>query len=83
MRRTTHPSGILLVLSITETEFGLLETDALPADKLHFLYTAATSAMENVAPHLPIYPRTQVALVALTQAVKRYYRFTVLHGLTM
>ena len=72
-----------LVLSIVEAEFGLLQSDALPADELLALYTAAIATITNSAPNLPVYPRTQDALVHLALAVKRYYTFTVMHGLTM
>lgn len=72
-----------LVLSIVDTEFGLLQADAVPPNDLLAIYTAATATLTNAHANIPIYPRTQGALVHLALAAKRYYDFTITHGLTM
>ena len=39
------------MVSIVESEFGLLDTDTLSGEELLELYTAATATITNVTPH--------------------------------
>lgn len=47
-----------LMLIIVESEFGLLDTDALPREELLELYVATAATITSVTPHLPIYSMT-------------------------
>ena len=50
------------MVSIVESEFGLLDTDPLSGEELVELYRAATATITNVTPHLPIYHSTCLLL---------------------
>ena len=82
-RAGTHSTlEYFLVLSIIEEEFGLLDTDALPHDELHSLYSAAVESITKITGRLAVYPRLQAAVAQLASAVKTQYNFTAIKGLT-
>ena len=80
MRTGTQTSlEYFLITSVVETEFGLLETDALPGEKVLLLYTNACNTITSITPDLGVYLLNQVELLRIARLVKENYKYTTTH----